>query len=250
MKKALTIAVAGAALAATLSVVAADPPRRGLLTNAVALPAYEIIANVRAQGLAPTSELALRWPHYVLHAYDPRGIEVRVVVDAQFGDIISVAPARPLATAYTPRYERGARIIQIPQAGGQDEPAANNDDEVEEIVPPAPRRVAPRPKPRSDTTPAPQPRSKTTLLPPPVQHRNILNAPPLPAEDPSAPQQTMRVNPKTEPVERFKSPDLMISPDRPPPGYTPPAAVPLDVTSNNPALPPGNTPPAALPPGN
>ena len=247
MKKALTIAVAGAALAATLSFVAADSPKRGLLAETVGLPAYEIIANVRAQGLAPISELALRWPYYVLHAYDPRGIEVRVVIDAQFGDILSVAPARPLATTYTPRYERGARIIQVPLVGEHDEPAATNDDPVEEIAPPVPRRVTPRPKPRSEKTPAPIQRSKASL-PPPVQHRNILSAPPPPVESTTPPQQIARPKPKLEPIERFGTPGtLIITPTMPPPGYTPPAALARDVTSNNPPLPPGNTPPAALP---
>ena len=245
MKRALTIAVAGAALAATLSVVAADSSKRGLLTQSVALPTYEIIANVRAQGLAPMSELALRWPYYVLHATDPRGIEVRVVVDAQFGDIVSVAPARPLATAYAPRYERGARIIQVPQSDEHDEPAATNDDAVEEIAPPPPRRVTPRPKPRSDAAPITKRRSN---VPPPGPRRNILSAPPPLAEDPSPIRPTPRFNSKTEPVERFGSPgNLTLSPSTPPPGYTPPAALPLDVTANNPPLPPGYAPPAALP---
>jgi hypothetical protein len=226
MKKALTIAVAGAALAATLSLVAADPSRRGLLTDDdVALPAYEIVANVRAHGLAPIGVLSLRWPNYVLHAYDPRGNEVRVVVDAQFGDILSVAPARPLATAYTPRYQRGARIIQVPQAGERDEPAATDDDTVEEVAPPPPRRVTPRPKPRSDAAPA----SKRRSSEPPGPRRNILSAPPPPAEGPSPFLPTPPFNSKTEPVERFASPGgLTVSPSTPPPGYTPPAALPRD----------------------
>lgn len=229
MKKALTIAVAGAALAATLSIVAADTSKRGLLTPAVGLPAYEIIANVRAHGLAPMSELALRWPYYVLHATDPRGIEVRVVIDAQFGDILSVAPARPLATAYTPRYQRGARIIQVPQAGERDEPAVTDDDAVEEVAPPPPRRVTPRPKPRSDAAPASKRRSHA----PPGPRRNILSAPPPPAEGPSPLLPTPPFNSKIEPVERFASPGgLIVSPTTPPPGYTPPAALPRATTEH------------------
>jgi hypothetical protein len=82
-----------------------------------------------------------RWPYYVLHAYDPRGIEVRVVVDAQFGDILSVAPARPFATAYAPRYERGARIIHVPQTGGRDDPAATMTSTEEVAQPALPARI-------------------------------------------------------------------------------------------------------------
>jgi len=229
MKRALTIAVAGAALAATLSLVAAGTSKREPVPETDALPAYEIIATVRAHGLAPIGELTRRWPYYVLHATDPRGIEVRVVVDAQFGDILSVAPARPLATAYTPRYERGARIIQVPQAGGRDEPAATDDDAVEEVAPPAPRRATPRPKSRSEITPVPKQRSKAALPPLPGPRRNILSAPPPPAEGPSPLQQSMRFNSKIDPAERFGAPgDLTVTPSMPPPGYTPPAALPSE----------------------
>ena len=65
MKRALTIAVAGAALAATLSLVAADNAERAPVTEAVGLPAYEIIATVRAHGLAPISEPARSGPYYL-----------------------------------------------------------------------------------------------------------------------------------------------------------------------------------------
>ena len=226
MKKALTIAMAAAALAATLSFATAQNPQRGPAPEVVGLPAHEIVAIVRAHGLAPIGVLSLRWPNYVLHAYDSRGNEARVVVDAQFGDILSVAPARPLATAYAPRYERGARIIQVPQADEHDEPAASNDNAVEEIAPPVPRRATSRPKPRSDTTSVSKRRSKALPPPPPVQRRNILSAPPLPAEDASM-QRTTRFDAKIEQPERFGGPgDLVVSPSRPPPGYTPPAAVP------------------------
>lgn len=232
MKWALTIAVAGAALAATLSFVAADSTQRAPVPEAVELPAYEIIATVRAQGLAPIGELALRWPYYVLHATDPRGIEVRVVIDAQFGDILSVAPANPLATAHAPSYERGARIIHVPQAGERDEPAAANDDAAKEVAPPAspaPRRATPRSKPRSDAAPVAKRRGNGPPPPPPGPRRTVLSAPPPPAEGPSPIHPTPHFNSKTEPVERFGSPGaLTVSPSTPPPGYTPPAALPRD----------------------
>ena len=120
MKKALTIGLAGVALAATLSFVAAGSFKSEPVTEADALPAYEILTTVRAMGLNPISEPARRGPYYVVHAYDPRGTEVRVVADAQFGDILSVAPARALNTAYAPGYARGPRIIHVPQAGERD----------------------------------------------------------------------------------------------------------------------------------
>ena len=82
MKKALTIVAAVAALAATLSFVAAGAFKREPVTEADALPAYEILTTVRAMGINPISEPVRRGPYYVLHAYDARGIEVRVVTDA------------------------------------------------------------------------------------------------------------------------------------------------------------------------
>jgi hypothetical protein len=112
---ALTIGVVGAALAATLTLVTAGSFKREQVTAANVLPAYEIVTAVRAMGLNPISDAVRRGPYYVLHAYDPRGVEVRVVADAQFGDILSIAPARALNTAYAPRYERGPRIIHVPQ---------------------------------------------------------------------------------------------------------------------------------------
>jgi hypothetical protein len=56
-----------------------------------------------------------------------------------------------------------------------------------------------------------------------------LSAPPPPAEGPLPIRPTPRFNSKTEPVERFGSPgDLTLSPSTPPPGYTPPAALPSE----------------------
>jgi hypothetical protein len=55
-----------------------------------ALPDYEIIASVRALGYVPTTPAVRRGPYYVLHASDVYGTKMRVVADAQLGDIISI----------------------------------------------------------------------------------------------------------------------------------------------------------------
>jgi hypothetical protein len=70
-------------------------------------------------GLDPTGEPALRGDYYVLHAYDRAGIQLRVVVDAQFGDVLFMAPA--LNVSLTPPYVRAARIIQVapPESGSE-----------------------------------------------------------------------------------------------------------------------------------
>jgi hypothetical protein len=227
VKKALTIVGAVAALAATLSFVAAGSFKREQVTEADALPAYEILTTVRAMGINPISEPVRRGPYYVLHAYDPRGIEVRVVADAQFGDILSIAPTRALNAAYAPRYERGPRIIHVPQPGERDdrasvnkrdEPAASNDGGEEEVAPPPRRRATPRPQRRSDAPPSP----------PPGPRRNVLSAPPPPAEGLTPIRPTPRFNSKADRAEKFDPPrDPAVTSSTPPlAGYTPPAALP------------------------
>jgi hypothetical protein len=159
VKKGLIIVVAAAALAATLSFVSAGSSSREQVTDTDALPAYEILTTMRLMGLNPISEPVRRGPYYVLHAYDPRGIEVRVVADAQFGDILYIAPARALNTAYAPRYQRGPRIIHVPQPGesdDSDEPTASTNNH-DEIVP-LPRRRATPPLADGPTPIRPTPR--------------------------------------------------------------------------------------------
>ena len=57
------------------------------------LPPPDILESVRYLGLDPTGEPVRRGAYYVLHAYDRAGIELRVVADAQFGDVLFMAPA-------------------------------------------------------------------------------------------------------------------------------------------------------------
>ena len=87
-------------------------------TPADAMPAYEIVTRVREMALEPASRPMRRGSYYVLHAYDRRGVEMRVVADAQLGDILSVAPVRPVAAA---PLHSGPRIIHVP--GPEDEQA-------------------------------------------------------------------------------------------------------------------------------
>ncbi|MGC1466242.1 MAG: hypothetical protein WA792_10970 [Pseudolabrys sp.] len=83
--------------------------------HADALPPNEIVTTVRGMGLSPTSQPQRRGQYYVLHATDPTGNEMRVVADAQFGDVLSVVPANALTGVYTPHYDNGPRIIHVPQ---------------------------------------------------------------------------------------------------------------------------------------
>ena len=152
MKKTLTVGMAAVALAATLSIVAAGARQPEPIAAADALPANEVLATIREMGLDPIGEPALRGSCYVLHAYDPSGNEVRVVADAQFGDILSIVPARALNAAYTPHYVRGPRIIHVPKAGESG-------------------RVTPRPQSLRDASP------------PSAGHRTMPGTPPVAADN-------------------------------------------------------------------
>jgi len=80
------------------------------------LSPYDVLDRVREAGLGPTTLQPIRrGPYYVLHAIDPSGTEMRVVADAQLGDILSVRPARPWVDYYVKRTVRGAHVIQVRQ---------------------------------------------------------------------------------------------------------------------------------------
>jgi hypothetical protein len=213
LKKALTITVIVAALAATLSFVAAGSfGREEEVIAADALAAYEIPNNVRAMRLNPTSQSARHGPYYVLHAVDPRGVEMRVVADVQSGDIVSITPARA-SVAYAQRYDNSPRIIHVPQA---DEPnngtrAYNRSSAVvpthEDVVAPV-RRLQPEPVPE-------------LKVPPAHPRRAILTAP-------SQPEGLSPVYPTPRwqtTVGQFGNPPPALSGPKPPIGYTPSVGV-------------------------
>lgn len=252
MKKGLTIGLVGVALAATLSFVAASSLKREPVTAADALPVYEVLTTVRSMGLNPAGDPVRQGPHYVLHAYDRRGIELRVIADAHFGDILSIAPARALTAANAPNVQL-PRIIHVPQPGERDgrvnvrpdtrasvnrrvEPAVidedDDDGEVDAAPPPSTRRAPPpsRTVPRrplqSEVTPLP-PQRRPDAPPPPGPRRAILSAPPPAAEGPSPIRPTPRFNAKPDAVTKFGPPrEPEITLDTPPAGYTPPSGMP------------------------
>jgi hypothetical protein len=244
VKKLLTIVLAWASLAGMLTYVAAGSFRGESVTDTDALPAYEIVTTVRSMGLRPEDEPVRRGSYYVLHATDQRGTALRVVADAKFGDILSVAPAQSTAT---PQYQRGPRIIHVPQAGtrdtrespqasinDRDEPDAtyNDDNEPETAQPPRgrapvlkrqdnppPQERAPRWKPRGEAPPKPaEPRRAVLSVPPPLP------------EGPTPVYPTPRFGNKAEPGEKFgQTQDSRVNaPLPPPPGYTPPSALPRE----------------------
>lgn len=89
------------------SAAAADPVRIAQMVPH-ALPAHDIVSLVRAAGFRPISPAMLRGDTYVLRAIGPDGRELRVVVLARSGDIVSTAPvvaAAPVEERLGP-YER------------------------------------------------------------------------------------------------------------------------------------------------
>lgn len=111
MNKLLTIGIAAAALAATVSSVTAGPVRHERADRRDLLTPDRIFTTVRALGFNPTTQPIRRGPYFVLHAFDPYGIQVRVVADAELGDILSVTDV------VGPRYDFGPRIIHVPDFG-------------------------------------------------------------------------------------------------------------------------------------
>lgn len=159
---------------------------------------------------------------------------------------VSVADAAPPAVAYViPSYERGPRIIHVPQPDDARGHRTSNvsDEDDEEVAPPPRRRAAPPPrttprwppqpeiarkpvrqiaitKSRPIDPPAPRPVSQ-----PPGPRRAILSAPPPPAEGPTPIRPTPNFGAKAQAGEQFAAPrEPAITEDSPPAGYSPPAS--------------------------
>jgi hypothetical protein len=254
VKKRLAIALATVVLAAaatSLAVAGSYQRSRAQVTqvtSADALPAYEVLNSVRSLGLRPTTQALRRGPYYVLHALDRRGVEMRVVADAQLGDIVSVAPV------LAPRFNGGPRIIHVPQPGERDDRASttyDNDDnsaaddkddtDADQPAPPPRRPPLRRPYQRMEAPPArasvePPPGTKPARKHEPKHElepepkplgppRAVLSAPPPPAGTAltpiyPTPKFDAKSDTKSEPSEKFSAPERI----PPPPGYTPPAA--------------------------
>lgn len=183
MKKGLIIGLAAAAVAAAVASLVSGGVSAGPLREPVARaddgaaqtkPAHEIAAGVRAAGLDPDGAPVLRGRYYVVRALDRYGREMRVLADAQFGDILSIVSARR-AGRYQTSYNGGPRIIHVPQpddaiAAGDYRDRVDRDDasHVEDVADPEP------PKPVRPARPA---RGERSAAPSPVK-RHIVNSAP------------------------------------------------------------------------
>jgi hypothetical protein len=66
------------------------------------LPPHEIVTIVRSAGLNPIDRPVRRGMTYVFRAIGARGQEMRVTVDARYGDVMSVAPVANIAPRLGP----------------------------------------------------------------------------------------------------------------------------------------------------
>ena len=223
LKKALTIGLVAAALAATLPFVFARS-KTDMTPSADTRPEYKIAASVRMADASAVVPAYTRGPRiiHVPQAFDRNErLDSRASVThdpAYTDDDDDIAPpprrqvAPPMRT--TPRW--------TPHR---------------EIAPPS-RRSEPSPKPRVEprtvrhidmSKPKIEPKAEPALPQPPSPRRAVLSAPPLPAEGPSPIRPTPKFGAKADAGEKFAAPRIPeITADTPPPGYSPPAAPPRD----------------------
>jgi hypothetical protein len=149
-----------------------------------ALPPYEIMSIVRSTGLTPLTRPMLRGPYYVLVAVDRVGRQMRVVVDAQLGDIVNLRPA-VAAASYGPEVARpnGLPGVAVPPPDAAGRTVYGPNPGAESGLPPMPPRIIANSRPANAPTAASPPRTHVAVaepalpaLPPP---------PPLPRPRPS-----------------------------------------------------------------
>jgi hypothetical protein len=165
------------------------------------LPTHEIVTIVRSTGLTPLDRPLRRGTTYVLRAVGANGREMRVVVDARYGDILSVTPTVSASRApapdvrmgpYEPIGPGGYLAPERPARGVYQSGPPIDDDDDDEPMLYRPRPSAPVPGAQTRATPgdgdrpamrephvimAPEP-GENGLLPPPPERFPQRAAPP------------------------------------------------------------------------
>jgi len=188
-KRTAVLAIAASVgFAAPITLYAAGARYFEPVAAADAMPPYEILTRVRTLALDPIGEPVRRGPYYILRAYDRRGAEVRVVADAEYGDVLSVTPAALVSPG--PGTVGGARIIHIPLPGEETAAVTADDDAESEAATPeapvAPRRPAAKPREAARPVAKREPdmrRRPFQSAPAPAERRAVLTAPPPLASD-------------------------------------------------------------------
>jgi hypothetical protein len=166
-----------------------------------ALPPYEIMSIVRSTGLAPLTRPMRRGPYYVLVAVDRIGRQMRVVVDAQLGDIVNLRPALA-ADSYGPEVGRPGGLPAVAAAPPDTATPYGSHPSGDTALPPTPPRSIPNVRATANApVNAPNPASPPTRLavaepalppPPPLPRPRpklaLIEAPaPAPADAPAEP---------------------------------------------------------------
>jgi hypothetical protein len=142
------------------------------------LPPYEIVTIVRSTGLAPLTRPMRRGPYYVLVAVDRVGRQMRVVVDAQLGDIVNLRPALA-ADSYGPEVGRPSGLPGVAAAPPDTAAAYGAHPSSDTALPPTPPRSIPNVR---ATVNAPNPAPPPTRLA--VAEPALPPLPPLPRPRP------------------------------------------------------------------
>ncbi len=188
MKIKIAICVLAAAVAAAFLPRSPVAPAQASDARASA----DIVARIRPLGLSVVGEPVRQGGVYIVNALDPRGAELRVIVDARQGHIVSIGPAPSQNTAYasvpqsySPHLDASPRIINI---------APIDEEDDDDYAAPAPRRMEPRrnPQPRQSRIESrkAEPRIAVRQVTPPVM-RPQEPSPRIeftPNETPAAPQ--------------------------------------------------------------
>ena len=248
------------AIALSASAAGAEPVRMSQAVPGL-LPAGEVAAIVRSAGFVPLSPVVFRGNSYVLRASAPDGREMRVIVGARNGEILS---ARPVVAAGPGGERLGAyeRMDGPPPPHGYVPPPIMHDNDrpmarPQAVIPSAPPRTARGAVPETpDYMPPPsaepsaimrEERGEHGLLPPPPDRFPSRTGAVPPAEKPAA---------RPAPVKRAAAPPL--PKPRPPveanasteePAATPPVATAPSAPAPAPAapVPEGKVDPRSLP---
>jgi hypothetical protein len=219
----------------------ADPARYARAQGSDKVSADDVDAALRRSGLTPVGPIRRGHDVFVTHAIDMRGTKLRVVADALFGDIVSVAPVQP-GPIYAAHGGAGPRIIHIPQRDDVGAAPRTDDDHasatVEDEAPAAapPRRDTPhtrdlnrepRRKPYQQShRPEPASRVSARAVPPaaaPVEvkaKRSVLAIPAEPVQPKSEALPPPPATPRWQSAEKFDAPKDAVT--------TPPSAAAED----------------------
>jgi hypothetical protein len=154
------------------------------------LPAPEVAAIVRSQGFEPISPLMRRGNSYVLRAAGPDGRELRVVVAARSGDIISATPVVPAGPA-------GDRLGAYERMDGPPPPIVHEGDRPMRrpmaTIPNPPPRIARGPAPEMQDLPPMGPQAEPPVIMREERGEHGLLPPPKPRPNPDGENQAGEV---------------------------------------------------------